>query len=46
MSYQAVKWAFTVKTGNPARKAVLLAIAERADKNGQNAYPDQHTIAH
>jgi hypothetical protein len=45
VSYQAVKWALNVKTGSIARKAVLLVIAEYADKNGVNSFPDQETIA-
>jgi hypothetical protein len=34
-----------VKTGDVRRKAVLLVIAEHADKNGGNSFPDQSTIA-
>jgi hypothetical protein len=34
-----------VKTGSIGRKAVLMVIAEHADKNGANSYPGHDTIA-
>lgn len=44
MSIKAMAWAYAQRTGSPVRKAVLTAIADVADDNGE-AYPAIDTIA-
>ncbi|WP_298967704.1 helix-turn-helix domain-containing protein [uncultured Methylobacterium sp.] len=44
MSFQALAWARSVKTGSPTLKAVLRAIAEYADMDGK-AWPSQARLA-
>ncbi|WP_167858596.1 helix-turn-helix domain-containing protein [Methylobacterium nonmethylotrophicum] len=44
MSFKALEWARSVKTGSPTRKAVLRAIAEYADMDGK-AWPSQARLA-
>ncbi|MGX7741554.1 helix-turn-helix domain-containing protein [Rhodopseudomonas parapalustris] len=44
MSWQATAWAAKQVTGSPARKALLLALANYADAAGMS-YPSQDTLA-
>jgi SOS-response transcriptional repressor LexA len=44
MSFQAMAWAAAQKTGSPARKALLLAIANYADEDGV-CWPSRETLA-
>ncbi|MBZ6078926.1 helix-turn-helix domain-containing protein [Microvirga puerhi] len=44
MSFQAMTWALNQKTGSPARKAILMSIANYADENGY-CWPGRETIA-
>ncbi|MGP9814416.1 helix-turn-helix domain-containing protein [Rhodopseudomonas sp. NSM] len=44
MSWQATSWAAKQVTGSPARKALLLALANYADAAGMS-YPGQDTLA-
>ena len=44
MSFQAMAWAAAQKTGSPARKALLLAIANYADEEGI-CWPSRETLA-
>lgn len=44
MSWQATSWALNQKVGNPARKLLLLAIAEYADEYGV-CWPSQSRLA-
>jgi Helix-turn-helix domain len=45
MSSEATRWARSRKTGHVGRKCLLMIIADYADKNGANAFPDQETLA-
>lgn len=45
MSNAALKWAFEQKVGNPARKAVLISLAEQADDRMFSCWPGQQLIA-
>jgi biotin operon repressor len=45
MSVQAVKWVRDLRGLNTSQKAVLFVIAEHADKNGSNSFPNLNTIA-
>src|SRR5688572_16061958 len=45
MSFQAMNWAREIRTGSPALKAVLLAVANYADADG-SCWPSQERIAH
>lgn len=44
MSYQALAWARSIKTGSFATKAILMAIANYADENG-TCFPSQAQLA-
>lgn len=44
MSWQATVWAEQQQTGSPARKVILLVLANYADEYGY-CYPGQRTIA-
>lgn len=44
MSNRALTWAFAQSTGNPARKAVLVALADMADE-ADSCWPSQATLA-
>jgi Helix-turn-helix domain len=44
MSWQATSWAIKQKTGSPARKVLLLAMANYADEYGR-CWPSQATLA-
>ena len=44
MSNQALTWAFAQSTGNAGRKAVLVALADKADER-HSCYPKQDTLA-
>jgi hypothetical protein len=45
MSYQATSWAASQRTGNPTLKAILFAIANRANVGEWRAWPKLETIA-
>lgn len=45
MSWQACAWAIGQKTGSPARKIVLILLANRADEEGKNVFISQSRIA-
>jgi hypothetical protein len=44
VSNKALTWAFAQRTGNPGRKAVLVALADMADE-AHSCWPDQGTLA-
>lgn len=44
MSNKALTWAFAQSTGNPGRKAVLIALADMADEK-HSCWPEQETLA-
>ena len=44
MSWETMTWARNARTGSPARKAILLVLAEHADEQ-DSCYPSQATIA-
>jgi hypothetical protein len=45
MSREVEAWARQQRTGDPARKAVLMALANYADPHGRNCYPSVPRIA-
>ena len=45
MSYDAMAWARTVITGSPARKAVLMNLANRFNDTEGASWPSQRLIA-
>lgn len=45
MSFEALAWAAKCNPGSPARKLVLLSLAECASRDGCEAYPSQAAMA-
>ena len=45
MSVQAITWAWLQPTGSPAAKLVLVALADRADKDDHDCYPGQARLS-
>lgn len=45
MSFQAMNWAVSVKTGSPTLKAVLMAVANYADVEDGTCFPSQQKLA-
>jgi pyocin large subunit-like protein len=43
MSNEAITWAYSIKAGSTGAKAVLVCLANRANKRGE-CFPDQATI--